>query len=82
VKSAKRAAAGAAPAPDFLCASDLAARLGVSDVKTLDGWIASGRFPPPWAWLGPRKRVWRADHYATFCESGAWPDEAFKGGRS
>jgi predicted DNA-binding transcriptional regulator AlpA len=66
--------------PDFLSAPELARRLGVGNTVTLDRWIASGRFPPPWAWLGPRRRLWRRSDYEHFVRTGEWPREAWKGG--
>jgi predicted DNA-binding transcriptional regulator AlpA len=63
---------------DFLSARELATRLGVRTTETLDSWVATGRFPPPWSQLGPRLRVWRRDHYDAFVATGEWPTEAWK----
>lgn len=67
-----------AAGPDFLSASALAKKLGVAKSQTLDAWIAAGRFPPPWAYTGPSRRVWRMDHYKVFVATGAWPEEAWR----
>jgi hypothetical protein len=65
--------------PDFLTGPELARRLGMAKTETLDRWVAKGEFPPPWVYVGPRKRFWRADHYEAFRVTGQWPGEAWKG---
>ena len=62
-----------APVSDFLTAAELADRLKAADTKTLDAWIAAGKLPPPWLWAGPRKRLWRTDHYIALLKTGEWP---------
>lgn len=62
--------------PDFLSAPELAKRIGVR-AETVDRWVAGGKFPPPWVYLGPCRRAWRADHYEAFRTTGAWPKEAW-----
>lgn len=65
---------------DFLSAPEMARRLGMRTAETIDRWISGGTFPPPWAYLGPRRRVWRADHYEAFRSTGQWPGEAWRKG--
>jgi hypothetical protein len=64
--------------PDFMTAMELTAKMGVADTKTLDKAIAAGTVPPPWFWFGPRKRLWRRDHYLAMVATGRWPKDAFK----
>lgn len=44
---------------EVLLKADVMAVLGVSDPRTLDGYIRAGRFPKPFRFVTPRRPLWR-----------------------
>ena len=62
--------------PRFVTKTEIAETLRCS-LSVLGEWMAREEFPPPWLRPGQNVSLWRLDHFRVYCETGAWPAEAW-----
>ena len=62
--------------PSFMSKAELIRELRTCR-HTLDGWIAAGTVPPPWARPGPQSSLWRRADFQEYLATGMWPRECW-----
>ena len=64
--------------PDFIRATELVQRLGLSSTQELYEKVRKGDIPPWHSRIGERTALWRRDHYQQFYDTGFWPEAAWR----